>query len=535
MRKFSISLFVLILMAIISINCASRGTPDGGPKDMEAPKIISSSPENYSTNFKGKEIRVYFDEYIKVKNLQKQLIVSPPMEPEPTVTPLGSASEYIQITINDTLDENTTYAFNFGQSIVDNNEENPYDYYRYVFSTGDYIDSLSVSGTIVDAENRQPDSFVSVMLYEVDSTFNDSVVFKKKPKYITNTLDSLTIFSIDNIRAGTYKLIALKEEFPNYTFQQKTDKIGFSEGFVTVPTDSFYTIKLFKETVDFNAKRPRQVAGQKIAFGFEGDYESMEIEVLGDSLKNLEHRITKDPKADSLFYWYKPKIAMDSALFVVKNKAYRDTLTHKFRDLEKDSLVITPSASSVLNFTEAYKLRGSVPLVKFNEQQISILDKDSIVVPFTTSFSEIENTYSLSFDKKEADKYSITILPNAFEDFFGNVNDTLNFRASTKKLSDYGNLRLNIQGNLSYPMIVQIVNAKAEVYASAYLTEGNNVDFRNITPGAYFIRVVLDTNSNEKFDTGSFLKNMQPEKIIYFDYAYEARANFDEVVELTLK
>jgi uncharacterized protein (DUF2141 family) len=522
-------------MAIISINCASRGTPDGGPKDIDAPKIVNSSPENYSTNFKEKEIRIYFDEYVKVKDLQKQLIVSPPMDPEPTVTPLGSASEYIQITINDTLDDNTTYAFNFGRSIVDNNEENPYDYYRYVFSTGNYIDSLYVSGTILDAENRMPDSFVSVMLYEADSTYTDSLVFKQKPKYITNTLDSLTIFSIDNIKAGQYKLIALKEETPNNTYQQKTDKIGFTEGFITVPTDSFYTIKLFKETLDFNAKRPRQVAGQKIAFGFEGDYESMEIEILGDSLKDLEQRITKDPKADSLFYWYKPKIEMDSALFVIRNKVYRDTLTHKFRDLEKDSLVITPSVSSVLNFTEAYGIRGSIPFVKFDEQQISILDKDSLTVPFTTSFSEIDNTYNLSFDKKEADKYSITILPNAFEDFFGNVNDTLNFRASTKKFSDYGNLRLNIQGNVSYPMIVQIVNAKAEVYASSYLTEGSKVDFRNINPGKYFIRVVLDANENGKFDTGNFLKNLQPEKIIYFDYTYEARANFDEVVELSLK
>jgi len=535
MRKIALQLFVLLLMAMISINCASRGTPDGGPKDLVSPKIIRSLPENYSTNFKGKEIRVYFDEYIKIKNLQKQLIISPPMEPDPTVTPLSTANKYIQITINDTLEANTTYAFNFGQSIVDNNEENPYDYYRYVFSTGSYIDSLSVAGTILDAEKRQPDSYVSVMLYEVDSTYTDSVVYQKKPKYITNTLDSLTIFSIDNMKAGTYKLVAIKEETPNYTYQQKTDKIGFMEGFITVPTDSFYTIKLFKEALDFKANRPRQVAGQKIAFGFEGDSQNMEIEILGDSLKNLEHRITKDPKADSLFYWYKPKIELDSALFVVRNKLYSDTLIHKFRDLPKDSLVITPTSASVLNFSEDFGLKGSIPFVKFDEQQISIINKDSVAVPFTSTFSEMNNTYKFAFEKKEADKYSITILPNAFEDFFGNVNDTLHFNAGTKKLSDYGNLRLNIQGNVVYPLIVQIVNAKAEVSASAYLEEGHVLDFRNINPGEYFIRVIFDTNKNGKFDTGRYLENRQPEKISYFDYTYQARANFDEEVKLTLK
>ena len=148
MRKNVLQNLVILISITLVISCANRGNPSGGPKDEVAPLIIRSSPENLTTNFKGKEIKIYFNEYVKIKNLQKQLIISPPMDTEPTVTPMGSASKYITITINDTLDDNTTYAFNFGQSIVDNNEENPYDYYRYVFSTGDYIDSLSVKGQI---------------------------------------------------------------------------------------------------------------------------------------------------------------------------------------------------------------------------------------------------------------------------------------------------------------------------------------------------------------------------------------------------
>ena len=270
----------VVIFCLLLTACANRGRPSGGPEDIEPPKITRVIPENYTTNFKGNEIRIYFDEFIKIKNLQKQLIISPPMDVEPTVTPLGSSSKYIKIIIKDTLEENTTYAFNFGQSIVDNNEENPYDYYRYVFSTGDEIDSLSVKGEIVDAEKLKPDNFVSVMLYELDSTYTDSTVFKQKPKYITNTLDSLTTFSIDNIREGTYKLIALKDENGNFTYQKKSDKIGFYEGVVTVPTDTLYTLKLFKEVLDFDAKRPRQVSGQKIAFGYEGDYEQMKIQFM---------------------------------------------------------------------------------------------------------------------------------------------------------------------------------------------------------------------------------------------------------------
>jgi len=225
-----------VFIAIITVSCANRGTPSGGEKDEEPPVILKSVPENFSTNFKGNEIKIYFDEYVKIKDLRKQLIVSPPMDIDPVVTPMSVASDYISIKIKDTLEANTTYAFNFGESIVDNNEGNPYPYYRYVFSTGDVIDSLSVKGFVKDALLQEPETFISVMLYEVDSTYTDSLVYKEKPRYITNTLDSLTTFSIDNIKAGSYKLIALKDKNSNYKFDQKNDKIGFIEEHITVPS-----------------------------------------------------------------------------------------------------------------------------------------------------------------------------------------------------------------------------------------------------------------------------------------------------------
>ena len=128
------------------MSCANRGSPSGGDKDEEPPVIVDEVPENFSTNFKGDEIRIYFDEYVKINDIRKQLIISPPMDVDPVIIPMGSASKYISIKIKDTLQKNTTYAFNFGESIVDNNEGNPYPYYRYVFSTGDTIDSLSGRG-----------------------------------------------------------------------------------------------------------------------------------------------------------------------------------------------------------------------------------------------------------------------------------------------------------------------------------------------------------------------------------------------------
>ena len=530
MRKNVLHSLVLLIIISLVISCANRGTPSGGPKDEIAPVIIKSSPENLTTNFKGKEINIYFDEYVKIKNLQKQLIISPPMDPEPTVTPLGTASKYITITINDTLDDNTTYAFNFGQSIVDNNEENPYDYYRYVFSTGDYIDSLSVKGQILDAKDRSPESFVSVMLYEKDSTYTDSVVFKQKPKYITNTLDSITTFSIDNIKPGSYKLVALKDDNGNFTFQQDVDKIGFYEGFITAPTDENYVIKLFKEDVNFDVKRSRQVAGQKIAFGYEGDYKTMEIELLADKPEGFTTRVTKDPSADTLYYWYKPKIELDSTQFIVRNKTFIDTLKHRFRTIDKDSLTIKMLSSGTLGFSDDVKITGSIPFVKLDKKQIKIIDQDSLNIPFETVYNTLENVYSLQFEKKESQKYAIKMLPGALEDFFGNVNDTLNYSARTKLYSDYSNIRVTLR-NMTFPAIIQLMNEKGDVKYEQFAKVDRLLDFRNLTPGNYYLRVVFDANGNQKWDSGNYLEQLQAERISYYPEIIDARANWDPVIE----
>ncbi|WP_353777454.1 Ig-like domain-containing protein [Winogradskyella sp. 3972H.M.0a.05] len=532
LKRSSQFLFALISLSFI-IGCANRGTPSGGEKDVTPPEIIRSTPENFTTNFTGDEIRIYFDEYIKVKDLQKQLIISPPMDPEPDIIPLGTASKYIRIKIKDTLLPNTTYAFNFGQSIVDNNEENPYPYYRYVFSTGETIDSLSVSGQVMDASNRVTDKFISVMLYEVDSTFTDSIVYKEKPKYVTNTLDSTTVFSIDNIKSGKYMLVALKEESGNFTFQPKTDKIGFHKEFIEVPTDSTYLIKLFQEELDFKALRPRQVAGQKIAFGYEGNYKGTTIDMLDSKPEGSEIRITKDKDVDTLYYWYKPKVELDSTLFRITNNTHVDTLKHRFRDLEKDSLTLSSEPRGTLKFDDDFTITGSVPFAKIDKSYITIIDKDSLAVDYQTELDTLFNTYKFKFDKKEDETYKVQLLPNALTDFFGNVNDTLNYTLRTKDFTQYSDIRLRLI-NAKYPVIVQLVDDTNKVFYEQYVTENKPVDFEHIAPKDYYIRVIFDENENGKWDSGNYLKGIQPERISFYPEKVEARANWINQPEFTL-
>ena len=525
----TLSNFILILfLSLVFINCANRGTPDGGPRDETPPVIIKSIPENYTTNFKGKEIKVYFDEYIKIKDLQKQLIISPPMKTLPDVKPISGASKYITIKIHDTLQPNTTYAFNFGNSITDNNEGNPYPYYRYVFSTGDYIDSLTVTGNIVDAFHKEPETFVNVALYEVDSTFTDSIVYKDVPKYITNTLDSLTTFSIENIKAGKYVLMALKDNNSDNKFQQKSDQIGFHKTFIDVPTDSVYTMKLFHEDLDFKAVRPKLVSGERVAFGYEGDYKNMKIDILSEVPEEFSYRITKDEKADTLYYWYTPRLEVDSLIFKISNIDYEKEYTTRISVQERDSLIIRGSVSGTIALDEAFKITGSTPFASFDTSKVTLIDKDSANVDFTTKFDTLNNAYVFDFKKKYENKYEMKILSEAFKDIFGATHtDTLSYSLNTKKESDYGFARLTLVG-AKYPVIIQLTDAKGEVKVEKYSTKPEQVDFLDLTPGKYNIRVIHDANGNKKYDTGNYLKKIQPEQVSHFifDEDEPVRANW---------
>ena len=191
------------------------------------------------------------------------------MKYPPVVTPTN-ASKYINIRIKDTLQPNTTYSFNFGSSIQDNNEGNPYQQFKYVFSTGTYIDSLTFKGYIKDAYAREVDNFVSVMLYEANDKYKDSVIYKEFPRYITNTLDSLRTFEFENLKAGKYLLVALKDKSANNKYNPKDDKIGFIKHFITVPNDTIFELELFKETLPLKTFKPIQASGNKLLLPYEG-------------------------------------------------------------------------------------------------------------------------------------------------------------------------------------------------------------------------------------------------------------------------
>lgn len=519
------------------MQCGRRGgTLTGGPKDIEPPILIKSEPENLTTNFKAKKIRLYFDEYIKLQDVQDQLIVSPPLKYQPEITPQGGAQKYVEIKIKDTLEPNTTYTINFGQSIQDNNEGNPSSFLTYVFSTGDYIDSLEVSGVVKDAFNQKADEFISVMLYKIDSTYTDSTIYKRPPNYITNTQDSAIIFTLKNLKEGQYAMFAMKDEAKNNMFNQNADKIAFLRDTISLPTDSTYLLTLFKEIPDYSASVPRFAARNKIVFGYYGDKdEDVKVTPITHIPDTIQTRILKEQDKDSINFWFTP-YEMDSIIFLVSNEKKKviDTFTVKQRKVDPDSLKITPNQNGSLDFNKTYYLSANTPIIQIDTSKMKMLVKDSIPHSFMTHLDTIANKIDFDFKMDANENYSLELLPGAITDFFSQTNDTTNYRMNTRNFSDFGTMKINLEGAVTYPVIVQLTNENGETQIELYATEEKPLEFNFLEPSNYLVRVIFDTNKNGRWDTGSFLKHTQPEKVIYYPKVVEMRANWESVETFTI-
>ncbi len=525
---------IVFLFLLSFTDCAKKGRPSGGLRDTIAPVILRSAPENFTTNFKNNEIRITFDEFIKLKDISKELIISPPLKYAPIITPL-SVSKVLKIKILDTLKNNTTYSFNFGNSIQDNNEGNLFPNYKYVFSTGSYIDSLTLKGTAIDALLPVTDFPTTVALYQVDQSYKDSLVFLEKPTYITTTINETNNFELSNLKQGTYQLIALKEQTRNYTFQPKTDKIGFYKDLITIPTDSLFELRLFKEVPDFKPTRPKLESSNRISFGYEGKTDNYQITLLTQMQEDFQYRIIKQPGRDTLNFWFKPKVTKDSLVFVTKNKLQIDTTTVRFRELYSDSLRLTAINDRLISLGDTLKLKANTPLVAINSEKISVVTKDSLAIDFVAQINTKENAAQIVFDKQEEQLYSITLRNGALTDYLSNINDSVVYRQQVKPIADFASLNLTLDNADEFPLLIELIDEKFKVVKQTYLEANAPVFFEHINPGKYFIRLIVDQNKNKIWDPGNFLDKLAPERVVYYPSIIELRANWSWSETFTLK
>ena len=522
-------LFTILSLAIVS-GCAKRGNPTGGPIDSLPPVLINANPKLNTTNFDSEEIRLTFDEFVKLDKVQDQLIISPPLEKSAyEIKPLTGVTKKVFLKFIDSLDINTTYTINFGNSIKDNNEGNTLTFFNYTFSTGETIDSLYVKGNISDAYNIETDQYVSIHLYRIDSTLNDSIIFNKRPTYVSNSLDSTT-YKFQNLRDGKYLIIAMKDVGDNYFFDPFYDKIGFNDSLITLPKDSIIDFKLFKEETDLIWDKPHFINSEKIGFGYYGKLDLKKIEINSVIPDSIDYTYTKEVMSDTIYLWLSNN-SFDSLNFNLIEKDTTKLSTIKFdrkRDTLIDSLNVSAKTVNVIHLKESFKLSSNIPIKKIEDSLISIRDIDSILVPFVSSVNDNLDEIDIKFEVSPSDNYRILILPNAIKDIKGVSNDTLQFNLTSQSLEDYGNIFLDVIRNTQSKFILHLINSNGDIVRQYDNVDQNRTyNFEYIRPGEYSFRLIEDLNKNNIWDTGNYLQRVKPEPVYYFPSELEVRANWD--------
>ena len=522
---------IYFLISIIIINgCAKRGSPTGGPKDSIPPVLVNANPKLNSTNFNEEEIRLTFDEWIKLDKVQDQLIISPPIDNNSyEIKPLSGVTKKVFIRFIDSLNSETTYTINFGNSIKDNNENNTLTFFNYTFSTGETLDSLYVKGLVSDAFDREPSNYVSLQLYRIDSILEDSIVFKNKPTYISNTLDSVS-YKFQNVKEGRYLIIALKDLNNNYLFDPFFEKIGFIDSLITLPKDSIIDFKLFKEETELTWDRPHFINSEKIGFGYYGKLDIDKIELNSKIPDSVSYTFLKEKDTDTLNLWLS-RNSFDSLNFNLIEKDTIKLTTVKFdrkRDTLIDSLKISTKTANILHLKESFKLSYNIPIYKIVDSLINIRNIDSLLIAFRTRINKDEEELDIIFEASPSDEYNINLYPNAIVDIRGNVNDTLNYKVITQTLEDYGNIYLDVVRNNDSKFILHLIDNNGDIVREyKNVSQNSTYSFDLIRPGKYSFRLIEDLNENSRWDTGNYLKKIKPEPVYYYKGEIEVRANWD--------
>ena len=529
-KTLSVFFFVMFILS-----CAKIGRPDGGPKDELAPIMVSANPPYESVNFNKKTIKLNFNEFIRLKNLNKQLVVSPPLKNPALISPQGTPSKFLEIKILDTLLQNTTYTFNFGNAIQDNNESNELENFKYVFSTGTYIDSLFFSGNTKNAFEQEKVKNVNIILHKIDSFYSDSTIYKQKPIYVSTTLDSSN-FKFSNLKKGAYFVFALKEENSDYLFNSKSDEIAFLLDTIQLPQDSILlkSLELFKEIPEYKFKRAKELTKGHIVFGYEGTGDEIELNLLSEVPENFQSVSKFEQDKDTLNYWFS-EVETDSLNFEVKHPNFIDTITVRLRKKKNDSLLVNSINKGVLHPRDTFFLETNNPIVAIDTSKISIVSKDSSNVFFRSYVSLKDNRIALIFDKKYLENYSFSIFPNALVDVFSQANDTLNYTVKTKELEDYGQITMNISNNTNHQLIVELIDEKQRLIDRRFIDQQKTLTFSELEPKKYIVRAIIDANKNNQWDTGNFLQKQLPERVIYFPTTIDVRPNYfmNETFEIT--
>ena len=563
--KISQFLFFIItgFISWLAYSCATPVPPSGGPKDITPPALKSSIPANNSSDFKGNTIRLNFSEFVALKDINKQFLISPPTEKQPDIKAKGKS---ILIQFDDKLKDSTTYTLYFGNSVQDITENNTIPNFQFVFSTDAFVDSLRFVGKVKDAFSMTEEKDVLVLLYKNP---DDSAIFKQKPYYATKTSEKGD-FEFDNLRKGTYRLYALKDLNNNYIYDLPNEKIAFESSLIQLnppskkqndsiikpdtlkKTDSLHRIAesippqelfLFQQSDSIQKfLKATQVKKGQINFAFRYPAKNPEIVLLNDTLPSDWKIEEPDKEHDTIICWLKGILA-DSLKFQIKeNGKILDTAklaltTPQIR--KKNSQNIKPQFSPLtlklnVNSTNLYDFRQplqlicSQPVINSKPPKILLIENKDTIKTEIVYVDSIKRKINIHHTFKESSNYKIYIPAKSFTDYYNQVNDSTVMTFQTRPFSDYGTLTINFGiKNSGKQYIVQLLTEKNELIDERIIVSSEKIKYEYLIPAKYQIKVIEDANFNKKWDTGNILQKIQPEKVLLYPNLIEIRANWD--------
>lgn len=515
--------------------CASTQNPQGGPKDTTAPKIVKIEPKNLSVNFNVKKINIEFDEYIKLQNEFKEFSISPEQELPPILKVKGKK---LEISLQDSLEKNTTYTLNFGKAIADINEGNLLKNFTYVFSTGSSLDSLSISGKVKNAltGKEEIDALVFILPLNRDTLFG-----KKRPSIYTTT-DSSGNFKLNNLRKDIYKIYALKEGGGDKIYQQITDEIGFIK--TPIPLEKnidSLKIVVFKESPEkFRVTDRKLNADGSISMVFNQKLKKPSIVVSEPARMNEDKIVRFNKTKDSVRVWL-ADLSFDSLKLAINDtdkKLEEVKFTRGKKDTYLRNIQITDNTDNgLLNPNRELKLYFNLPIQKIDVNKIVLLEDSISKSGFTiTKDSTDILTYAVKYPWKKKENYILKIGNEAITGIFKSTNKEINKKFSLANSDDYGTLMLTVKvPDTASSYILEIVNERKEnVVSSLLINKNETLTFANYKAGIYYARIIYDENKNGIWDTGNVNKGLQPEKIWYEPKELSIRANWDrkETIEI---
>ena len=580
MKKKIFQLASIAVIAQLFWYCANVGMPTGGLKDEDPPVVVKSTPKANALNYQEKTIYIEFDELIQLKDYRSKFIVSPPVNEQPIVEARGNR---LMITFEEDLQPNTTYTLDFADAIVDNNEGNVLDNYSFSFSTGEYIDSLQVSGNLYDADDLSPSEGVLIYLH---NNLNDTAIQTLVPIRMAKT-NSQGRFNIRNVSPGKYRVYALDDANRNNKFDQPGEAMAWSDIIVepsfeyrtfadTIRIDSLETdslryyeklvytpdsFKLFKFQHDYKEQyltSEERNERAKLTYYFNRPLEEdAQIALTGKEDLSDVFLMDRSVKNDTVTFWLsdstyynqdslsvslsylmrdsldKPYTRTDTiAMYFFEVKEKKKKKRKKDDEPEPIPTIQLKNMKNKLDVFGQFHFSLSAPATEFNTNAITLFNhKDTI--PEEQPFEFIHNeeqilNYTIKSDWEPGVKYEMIIDSAAIFDIYGLYNDSINSQFTIKTIDSYGLIRIQVL-NPQDNWLVQLINRKDVIVQQTYIkNESGKIGFRYINPGEYMLRIVVDKNKNGQWDSGNYYERIQPEEIIYFPKKLNIRKNWED-------